>query len=151
MAYWLVKSEPESFSIDHLREKNVEHWDGVRNFQARNNLKAMQLGERAFFYHSSCSPPGIAGMCEVAREAYPDESQFDPDSKYYDETSSREKPKLWNPDMRFVEKFPRFIPLEELRATAGLEDMVLLRRSRLSVQPVSDDEWKIIVAIAENA
>ncbi|MCA1831004.1 MAG: EVE domain-containing protein, partial [Actinomycetota bacterium] len=122
MAYWLVKTEPSTFSIDDLERKGVEHWDGVRNFVARNNLRAMKLGERALFYHSSAEPPGVAGICEVVREAYPDESQFDPNSKYFDPKSKPEKPLWWMPDMGFVKKFPRFVPLAELRETPGLEE-----------------------------
>jgi predicted RNA-binding protein with PUA-like domain len=149
MAHWLVKTEPDTFSIDDLASKPSEPWNGVRNFQARNHLKSMKAGERAFFYHSSCAPPGVAGICEVVREAYPDESQFDPSSPYFDPKSTREKPRWYNPDMAFVEKFARLISLEELRSVPGLEDMVLLRRgSRLSVQPVSDEEWKIVCAVA---
>jgi len=148
MAHWLVKTEPDTFSIDDLERVGIEPWSGVRNYTARNNLKAMQLGERAFFYHSSCAPPGVAGICEVAREAYPDATQFDPASPYFDEKATEEKPRWVNPDMRFVSRFPRFVSLEELRSVPGLEGMVLLQRSRLSVQPVSDEEWKIICAIA---
>lgn len=151
MAYWLVKTEPDAFSIDDLARKQTEPWNGVRNYVARNNLRAMKIGEQAFFYHSSCTPPGIAGICEVAREAYPDESQFDPTSQYFDPKATPEKPRWYNPDMRFVTKFARFIPLEELRQAPGLEEMELLRRSRLSVQSVGEDEWKIICALAEMA
>src|SRR5439155_12900525 len=105
MNHWLVKSEPESFSIDDLRAKDVEHWDGVRNYAARNNLMAMKLGEQAFFYHSSCDPPGIAGICEVVREAYPDFTQFDPESKYFDPRVKEDNPRWFMPDMKFVKKF----------------------------------------------
>jgi len=149
MAYWLLKTEPTTFGIDDLAQKEVEHWDGVRNFQARNNLRAMRLGEEAFFYHSSTGEPGIAGICKVVREAYPDESQFDPKSKYFDPRAQHEKPRWWMPDVGFVEKFPRVITLAELRTIPGLEEMVLLNRSRLSVQPVLEDEWRIILQLAE--
>jgi predicted RNA-binding protein with PUA-like domain len=149
MAYWLVKTEPSTFSIDDLARKGVEHWDGVRNFQARNNLRAMKVGERALFYHSNADPAGVVGICEVVREAYPDASQFDPASRYYDPASKPESPRWWMPDVRFVGKFPRMIPLPEMRQIPGLEQMVLLNRSRLSVQPVTDQEWKIIGALAE--
>ncbi|MGZ4105194.1 MAG: EVE domain-containing protein [Actinomycetota bacterium] len=149
MAHWLLKTEPTTFSIDHLAEKEVEHWDGVRNFQARNNLRAMKVGEQAFFYHSSTETPGIAGVCEVVREAYPDHSQFDPNSKYFDPRSTPEKPRWWMPDVGFVRKFERLVPLAELRTVPGLENMVLLNRSRLSVQPVTDGEWEIILQLAE--
>jgi predicted RNA-binding protein with PUA-like domain len=151
MAHWLMKTEPETFGIDDLEKKEVEHWDGVRNFTARNNLRAMKLGENAFFYHSSTEVIGIAGICEVVREAYPDDSQFDPTSKYFDPKSSPEKPRWWMPDVRFVRKFPRLITRNELKEIPGLEDMVLLRASRLSVQPVTDEEWDIILRIAEGS
>lgn len=149
MAYWLLKSEPTTFGIDHLKQKKVEHWDGVRNFQARNNLRAMRKGERAFFYHSNTDPIGIAGICVIEREAYPDHTQFDPASKYFDPRSTPEKPRWFMPDVRFVKKFKRLVTTQELRAVPGLENMALLNRSRLSVQPVTEEEWNIIMAIAE--
>src|SRR5207248_3943335 len=129
MAYWLLKTEPSTFSIDDLAQKEFEHWDGVRNFQARNNLRAMRLGEEAFFYHSSTEEKGVAGLCNVVREAYPDDSQFDPNSKYFDPRSTPEEPRWWMPDVGFVRKFPRVITLSELRTVPGLEQMVLLNRS----------------------
>ena len=148
MAYWLVKSEPTTFSIDDLERLGVEHWDGVRNYMARNNLMAMKVGDLAFFHHSSADPPGIAGICEVVREAYPDHTAFDPSSKYFDPKSSPEKPRWFMPDVRFVRKFPRLIPLSEIRETPGLSDMALVQRGqRLSVQPVSEKEWEIICEI----
>jgi predicted RNA-binding protein with PUA-like domain len=149
MAYWLLKSEPSTFSIDDLEGNEIDHWEGVRNYTARNNLRAMRKGELAFFYHSSTEPPGIAGICRVVREAYPDHTQFDSESKYYDPKATPEKPRWFMPDVGFVRKFDRFIPLSELRETPGLETMELLNRSRLSVQKVSDEEWEIINAIAE--
>lgn len=148
MAYWLLKSEPNTFSIDDLARVDVEHWDGVRNWTARNNLRAMQVGEQCFFYHSVVDPTGVAGICEVAREAYPDHTQFDPASKYHDPKATPEKPRWYMPDVRFVRKFDRIVTLKEMRATPGLEDMVLLRQGRLSVQPVTDQEWKIVLALA---
>jgi predicted RNA-binding protein with PUA-like domain len=149
MAYWLVKSEPESFSIDHLREAGTDHWDGVRNYGARNNLMAMKLGEQAFFYHSSCDTIGIAGICEVAREAYPDHTQFDPESKYYDPKATTEKPRWFMPDMRFVRKFDRVVPLSEIKQTPGLQEMQLVKWSRLSVVGVEEKEWEIILDLAD--
>jgi len=151
MAHWLLKTEPETFGIDDLEKKEVEHWDGVRNYTARSNLRAMKLGEQAFFYHSSTEVIGIAGICEVIREAYPDDSQFDPTSKYFDPKSSPEKPRWWMPDVRFVRRFSRIITRNELKEIPGLENMVLLRASRLSGQPVTDEEWDIILGIAEGA
>jgi predicted RNA-binding protein with PUA-like domain len=149
VARWLLKTEPEAFSIDDLERMGVAPWDGVRSYMARNNLMAMKLGERAFFYHSSTDPRGIVGICEVVREAYPDHTQFDPVSKYYDEKSSTENPRWFMPDVRFVARFPRIITLDELRRTPGLESMTLLQRGmRLSVQPVSDEEWNVITSLA---
>jgi predicted RNA-binding protein with PUA-like domain len=150
VAYWLMKTEPEAFSIDDLERMGTSPWDGVRSYQARNNLRAMKAGERAFFYHSSTEPPGIVGICEVANEAYPDHFAWDPSSKYYDARSTPEKPLWFMPDMRFVEKLPRMITLAELRVTPGLESMALVQRGqRLSVQPVSEEEWRIINAIVD--
>jgi predicted RNA-binding protein with PUA-like domain len=148
MAYWLVKSEPDSFSIDDLARVGVEHWDGVRNYTARNNLMAMKLGERAFFYHSSCEVPGVAGLCEVVRESYPDHTQFDPESKYFDPKATPEKPRWFMPDMKFVTKFEHVVPLSEIRATPGLQDMQMFRYNRLSVSEVSEKEWEIILELA---
>jgi len=148
VAYWLLKTEPSAFSIDDLERLGTAPWDGVRNYQARNNLRAMKLGERAFFYHSSAEPPGVVGICEVAREAYPDHTQFDPESKYYDARSKPEDPRWFMPDVRFVERFPRMVSLEELRRTPGLEAMALIQRGqRLSVQPVSVEEWAIVCSL----
>lgn len=149
MAYWLLKSEPSTFSIDHLKAKKVEHWDGVRNFQARNNLMAMKVGEQAFFYHSNADPIGIAGICKVAKLAYPDHSQFDPTSPYFDPKATPDKPRWFMPDVRYVRTFRRFVTLAELREVPGLEDMALLRASRLSVQPVTDEQWAIVCALAD--
>jgi predicted RNA-binding protein with PUA-like domain len=149
MPHWLLKSEPNSFSIDDLQRKGVEHWDGVRNYQARNNLRAMAVGDQCFFHHSVVDPTGIAGICEVAREAYPDHTQFDPASKYFDPKATQDEPRWFMPDVRFVRRFDRIVTLKELRLVPGLEDMVLLNRGRLSVQPVTDQEWKIILALAE--
>jgi predicted RNA-binding protein with PUA-like domain len=149
MNHWLLKSEPESFSIDDLERKGVEHWDGVRNYMARNNLMAMKLGDRAFFHHSSANPPGIAGICEVVREAYPDHTQFDPNSKYFDPKATPDKPRWFMPDVRFVAKFEALIPISVLRDTPGLQDMSMLARgSRLSVTPVTEKEWEIICDLA---
>lgn len=149
MAYWLLKSEPESFSIDDLARKGAEHWDGVRNYAARNHLMAMKVGDLGFFYHSSTDVIGIAGVCEVVREAYPDHTQFDPGSKYFDPKATPDKPRWFMPDVRFVRKFPRLVPLAEIRQTPGLADMQLVRFGRLSVQSVTETEWEIICDLAE--
>ena len=150
MRYWLMKSEPDEFSIDDLAKAKGQTtpWFGVRNYQARNFMCEMRVGDRAFFYHSSCAEPGIAGIVEVSRLAYADASQFDPKSEYYDAKSSRDKPRWQNVDVKLVRK-TRLIPIAELRETRGLEDMVTLRRgNRLSVTPVTPAEWKIIEKLA---
>lgn len=149
--YWLFKSEPDVFSIDDLARapKQTTFWNGVRNFQARNLLRdEIKTGDGVIFYHSSADPPGAAGLAEVSRGGYPDPTQFDARSEYHDPDAKADEPRWFMVDIRFAEKFARFVPLEELRANPALNDMVLLRRgSRLSVQPVSPAEWKAIVAM----
>ena len=151
MHYWLMKSEPDEFSIDDLVEaqKQVTPWVGVRNYQARNYMRDdMRVGDRALFYHSSCPEPGIAGIVEIAKPAYPDETQFDPKSPYFDPKSSRAAPRWLHVDVKLVKK-TRLVPLAELRATRGLADMVTLRRgNRLSITPVTPAEWKIVEKLA---
>ena len=150
MRYWLMKSEPDVFSIDDLvRAKGqTTPWFGVRNYQARNYMRDMKVGERAFFYHSSCPEPGIAGIVEVARLAYPDATQFDPKSDYFDPKSTREAPRWLNVDVTLVEK-TRLVALAELRAAKGLDEMVILKRgNRLSITPVTAGEWKIVTRLA---
>ena len=146
-----MKSEPDEFSIDDLvRAKNQSTpWVGVRNYQARNYMRdVMQVGDRALFYHSSCPEPGVAGVVEISREAYPDATQFDPKSPYYDAKSTRAAPRWLHVDVKLVKK-TRLVPLAELRATRGLEDMVTLRRgNRLSITPVTPAEWKIVEKLA---
>ena len=148
MQYWLFKSEPDAYGIDRLEREGRTEWTGVRNFQARNNMVAMRKGDRGFFYHSSTKPPGIVGVCEVVREAYPDFTQFDRASEYYDPASNPEKPKWKMVDVAYVEKFPQILTLDEMRAMPELEGMTLLRRGRLSVQPVEERYWKVIYAVA---
>jgi predicted RNA-binding protein with PUA-like domain len=147
MRYWLMKSEPDEFSIDDLAKapKQTTPWFGVRNYQARNYMRdEMRVGDRAFFYHSSCPEPGIAGIVEISRLAYPDATQFDPKSEYYDAKSTRAAPRWVNVDVKLVRKTP-LISVPTLRETRGLEDMVTLRRgNRLSITPVTPAEWKII-------
>jgi predicted RNA-binding protein with PUA-like domain len=150
MPYWLMKTEPEDFSIDDLARVLVEPWSGVRSTFARANLRRMAVGDGVLFYHSSCVPPGVAGLAKVSRIAVVDETQFDPASKYYDAESTREKPKWDCVDVEFVEKLPRLVPLDELRDTPGLEEMIVHRKAwgRLSVQPVTDDEYRIVCELA---
>ena len=147
MKHWLIKSEPDVFSIEDLARapRRTTSWEGVRNFQARNFLRAMERGDRAVFYHSNADPPAAAGVVEVVRTAYPDPSAWDPRSDYHDPRASAENP-LWSMvDVRLVEVFPRPVPLEELRGVKALAKMELLRRgSRLSVQPVTAAEFRTI-------
>jgi predicted RNA-binding protein with PUA-like domain len=154
MRYWLMKSEPDEFSIDDLAKapKQTTAWFGVRNYQARNFMRDdMRAGDRAFFYHSSCPEPGIAGIVEISRLAYPDATQFDPKSDYYDPKSTRDAPRWMNVDVRLVRKTP-LVGVQTLRETKGLQDMVTLRRgNRLSITPVTPAEWKIIEKLASRA
>jgi len=147
MPYWLMKSEPDEVSIDDLAAapKQTVPWFGVRNYQARNFMRdTMQIGDLAFFYHSGCAEPGIAGICEVCSGPYPDETQFAAVNPYFDPKSSRDKPRWWLRDVRFVSK-SRYIPLAELRGYPELANMRLLARgNRLSITPVSDAEWAFI-------
>ncbi|GAB3786943.1 EVE domain-containing protein [Dyella agri] len=147
--YWLMKSEPDAFSIDDLKRKKQEAWDGVRNYQARNYMRdGMRVGDKVFFYHSNCAEPGIVGIATVATDAYPDPSQFDPKSKYFDPGSSRDNPRWLLVDVKFVKKLKRTITLKELQADAALDGMVLVRKgSRLSVQPVEAGHWEHILAL----
>jgi predicted RNA-binding protein with PUA-like domain len=144
-----MKSEPGAFSIEDLRRVGVEHWDGVRNYQARNLMRdQMTVGDRVLFYHSSVDPPGVAGLAEVASAAYPDHTSWDPESPSFDPASTPAVPRWFMVDVRWVETFPRLVTLDELRARAELEGMVLLTRSRLSVQPVTPEQFTFIVALA---
>ncbi|WIA14645.1 hypothetical protein OEZ85_003149 [Tetradesmus obliquus] len=149
--FFLVKSEPDAFSIDQLeaRPKQTEGWDGVRNAQARNNMRSMRVGDLAFFYHSSCKVPGIVGIVKVVREAYPDVTAFDPASQYYDASSSRENPKWWQVDFQLVRKMSRQITLEELKnhKEGSLTGMALFNRPRLSVQLVTQQEWQFVLGL----
>lgn len=149
--YWLLKTEPTSFSIDDLWKapKRTTSWDGVRNYQARNMLRDdMQPGDLVFIYHSSTDPTGIAGIAEVVKAGYPDSTAFDPDDSHFDPKSSRESPVWFVVDVKGVEKFDHVITLERLRGTGALGGMVLLKKgSRLSVQPVSADEWGVIARL----
>jgi predicted RNA-binding protein with PUA-like domain len=150
--YWLVKSEPSVFSFDDLMAlpNRTTHWDGVRNYQARNTMRdGMKKGDKVFFYHSSTDPAAIVGIAEVAKEAYPDPSAFDAKDSHYDPKSKRESPTWFVVDLKAVEALPRAISLTELRGVRGLEKMTLLQKgSRLSVQPVTPGEWKIITTLA---
>jgi predicted RNA-binding protein with PUA-like domain len=151
MAYWLMKSEPSVFGIDHLkaRRNKTAPWDGVRNYQARNFMRdGMKKGDKIFFYHSSCPEPGIVGIAQVVREAYPDHTAFDRKHKYYDPKSDPEKPTWMMVDVKFVRQFKRVLSLEELKAEPKLDGFTLLRRgNRLSVMPVSDVHWDVVLGL----
>ena len=148
MRYWLMKSEPDVFSIDDLKKmpNKTEHWDGVRNYQARNFMRdEMKKGDMILFYHSNCTPPGIAGIAKVAKEAYPDHTAFDKKSKYFDEKSNPENPRWMMVDVKFVKKFKNIISLNELKEIPELKDMLILRKgNRLSITPVSEKEFQFI-------
>ena len=150
--YWLVKSEPDCFAFEDLMRapRRTTGWDGVRNFQARNFMRdEMQVGDGVLYYHSSAAPPAIAGIAEVARAAYPDPTQFDPASEYFDPKASDDAPIWMQVDIRAVAPLPRPLALDELRRVDGLERMELLRKgSRLSVQPVRPEEWAAVLAVA---
>jgi len=151
MNHWLVKSEPDVFSIDDLAKapRRTTSWEGVRNFQARNFLRAMKLGDRALFYHSNADPSAVAGVVEVVRTAYPDPTAWDPRSDYHDPRAAPDNPVWSMVDVRLVEIFPRAVPLDELRGVKPLAGMELLRRgSRLSVQPVTAAEFRAIEKLA---
>uniref|UniRef100_E6Q0I0 EVE domain-containing protein n=1 Tax=mine drainage metagenome TaxID=410659 RepID=E6Q0I0_9ZZZZ len=146
--YWLFKSEPQSYSIEDLRGDRTTPWSGVRNYQARNFMQAMSIGDEGFFYHSSCAVPGIVGIGRVVRAAYPDATAFDPRSEYFDPKSSPEKPRWLNVDVAFVRAFDEVLPLTLLREIPALAAMLLLQRGqRLSVQPVRANEWRAILKL----
>ena len=150
MNYWLIKSEPSEFSIDDLRRapSRTAHWDGVRNYQARNYMRdGMRIGDGVLFYHSSCEEPGITGIVEICGAARPDETQFERKSRYYDRAATRDEPRWYNVDVKLVEK-TRLVGLEELRADKALAGMQILRRgNRLSITPVTPAEWKRIMTL----
>ena len=153
MAYWLMKSEPHVFGIDHLKAcaKKTEPWDGVRNYQARNMMRdEMKKGDLVFFYHSNCPEPGIVGIMKVVREGYPDHTAFDPDQKYYDPRSDPDNPRWYMVDVRHVRDLKRTIPLAELKEYADTElaDCPLVRKgNRLSVMPITEAQWNFILGL----
>ena len=149
MQYWLMKSEPDVFGIDDLKKVNVEPWDGVRNYQARNMMRdQMKKGDKVFFYHSNCKVPGIVGIMKIAKEGYPDHTAQNPEGRYYDPKSTAENPRWYMVDVGFVKKFKRTISLEELKQQAALKNMALVRKgNRLSIMPVSEQEWDVILAM----
>jgi predicted RNA-binding protein with PUA-like domain len=148
--YWLMKSEPGVYSIDDLKRDKRTEWDGVRNYQARNFMRdQMKKGDGVLFYHSSCDPAGVAGIAEVARESYPDPTQFDRKSKYYDPKSDPGDPRWYLVDIKFSKKLAEVIPLSAIKANPALAEMKLVQRGqRLSVQPVTAAEWKKVLSMA---
>ena len=149
MANWLMKSEPDVYSIDDLKRDRVEPWDCIRNYQARNMMRDdMKKGDLIFFYHSNCSEPGIVGIMTVASAPYPDATQFDRKSRYFDPKSTREIPRWQLVDVRFKRKLKRTITLKELKEHPALDDFILNRRgNRLSIMPVPDDYWTVILSL----
>jgi predicted RNA-binding protein with PUA-like domain len=148
MRYWLIKTEPGSYSIDDLARDGRTRWDGIRNPRARNYLKEMEEGDLVIFYHSSAEPPGAAGVARVAKTAYPDPAQFEKKSDYYDAKATEDDPRWFVVDVAFVEKFPTFVSLPDIRAETSLNDMVLVNNSRLSVQPVEPAEFEKLKEMA---
>jgi predicted RNA-binding protein with PUA-like domain len=147
--HWLVKSEPDVFSIDDLARAGTTGWEGVRNYQARNAMLEMQLGDLALYYHSNAAPSGVAGVCEVVKLAYPDPTQFDRKSEYFDPASRREDPRWKMVDVGFVEKLPRTLSLDELKAEPALAGMIVLQKgTRLSVTPVTKAHFEHVRAMA---
>ncbi len=146
MAYWLMKSEPSVFGIDHLIDRKVALWDGVRNYQARNFLRQMQKGDMAFFYHSNCEVPGIVGLMRIAKEGYADPTQFDPEHKYFDPKSTADNPRWTGVDVEFVEKFHGTLSLTALKTLPELAELALVRKgNRLSLMPVSEEQWRVML------
>jgi predicted RNA-binding protein with PUA-like domain len=148
--YWLMKSEPEAFSIDDLARapKQTTSWDGVRNYQARNFMRSMKVGDEVLFYHSNADPPAVVGIARVVRTSYPDPTQFDPHDTHYDPDSNPKEPRWEMVDIRLMRRFKAPLPLDRLRQEPQLKQMELLRKgSRLSVQPVRLKEWKAILRL----
>lgn len=148
MAYWLMKSEPDELSISGLKKLGQTRWDGVRNYQARNFLRAMAVGDQFFFYHSSCPEPGIAGIGEIVKAAYPDPTALDDKSPYFDAKATEEKNPWSALDVAFVEAFSNVLGLGYLKQQSALEQMPLVQKgSRLSVMPVTDEQWAAVLGL----
>jgi predicted RNA-binding protein with PUA-like domain len=150
MNYWLFKSEPDAYSIDDLKNEtnSTGRWDGIRNYQARNMLRDdIKVGDQVLFYHSSCKDVGVAGTAVVVSEPYPDPLQFDPESKYYDPKSQPDNPRWVCLDIKYQKTSKKFLSLKEIKKNSELENMVLVNRSRLSIQPVTDFEWQTIMKL----
>lgn len=151
MRYWLMKSEPRVYSIDHLARDGQTSWDGVRNYQARNFMRdAMEVGDRVLYYHSNAQPPGVVGLARVCRAAYPDHTAWDPRSEHFDPKSTAENPRWFMVDLEFVEKFPALVSLAELKANPKLAGMLVIRRGqRLSIQPVEPAHFEEVCRMGQ--
>lgn len=151
MNYWLMKSEPDVFGIEHLKKlpNKTDHWDGVRNYQARNMMRdEMKQSDLVFFYHSNCAEPGIVGIMKVVREGYPDHTAFNPEEKYYDPKSDPDKPRWYMVDVKYQRRTKRLISLQELKGYRELEDCPLVRKgNRLSIMPLSKKQWDFILKL----
>ena len=147
--YWLMKCEPDAYTIDDLKRDKKTAWEGVRNFQARNFMRdQMQVGDKVLFYASNAEPSGVTGLARIARAGYPDEYSWKKGHHYFDAGSSKEKPLWYMVDIAFVERFPGTLPLETLKHTKGLEDMMVIKKgARLSIQPVTKAEYDIVVKL----
>ena len=139
--YWLMKSEPDVYSIHDLQRDGSTYWDGVRNYKARNNMRAMRVGDEVLYYHSNAKPPGVVGVARVCKEPYPDPTQFDPKNKYFDAKSDPDNPRWTLVDIEFVAELPGMVTLEDIKAEPALSDMELVRYGRLSVQSVRKAEF----------
>lgn len=150
--YWLMKSEPETYSIEDLEKAGSDYWEGIRNYQARNFMRdEMKKGDQILFYHSSCKVPGVVGLASVSKEAYPDDTCWDPKSPYYDAKSTKEHPRWVRVDIAFEEKFSDVLTLGQLRETPGLEEMLLLKKGqRLSIQPLEKKHYDLICKLGRN-
>jgi predicted RNA-binding protein with PUA-like domain len=151
MNYWLLKSEPDVYGIDRLAQEKTTIWDGVRNYQARNFLKTMAVGDRAFFYHSNTNPPGIVGLMEITESMVIDPSQFDPDGEYYDPKSTLANPRWHTVQVKYIETFTRSIPLQELRGLFTPEELLVVKQgNRLSVMPVATETADRLLAMVRS-
>lgn len=145
--FWLMKSEPDVFSIDDLKKNKTTLWEGVRNYQARNHMNSMKVGDAVLFYHSSCDPAGVAGIALISKTSQPDPTQFDKKSEYYEPRATKEKPVWYCTELKYVTHFLQFLTLEEIKKDAALKNMLVIKRGmRLSVQPVTQEEFTHIAA-----
>ena len=152
MSYWIFKSEPDEYGIDHLAAEpgQTTCWDGIRNYQARNNLRdKVRRGDRVLFYHSSCRHTGVSGAMEVVSDPYPDPAQFDSGSPYYDDKASKEAPRWFCVDVQLTERFESLIPTSELKSYAGTSELSIFAQRRLSIAPITEDQWRAVEALRD--